>query len=431
MTGPPPHGPLAGISGKLADLTDEKLLDVLDRLAKIPTSSIVPQLLDEVRPRLRVLRPMRPLSLLRLLCRPFEDLLSDAVPVAADRVPRSAIEPTWRLLVARDEPRYRQFRAELECLTPDEPERVAALAERLWEWAASVFAAELAERDAPAHIALLRDVLHVGPEIEAFKRAVPGRPVAELGAFEAPHVEAGLQQLGARGLPADAYLMVLAARLANPGELLAFRDAPGATLGEATVARLVEFSTVEIEARGSSFADGLAEASPNDIARDADHLMQAIVSTRGTTDGSQRGKFDARLAPVVDLVRATLRDRIIADAPSIAATVLAEGGTEEAIRAAETHARALGRSRRAAAAVGLDAEIGGAIAELRQRFEAHVGEQLGQAATTQSARAAAERSVHRSIRFVELIDGPQRARELLLEVRQRLRPRPLAAAGQT
>lgn len=427
MTGASPLDPLAGIAGKLAELTDEKLLDVLDRLAKIPTSSIVPPLLDEVRPRLRQLRPMRPLSLLRLLCRPFEDLLSDTAPVAADRVPRSAIEPTWRLLVGRDDAGHREFHAELERLTQDEPERVAALAERLWRWAADAFAAVLAEGKAPPYLALIRDALDAGPEIEAFKRAVPGRPVARLGAFEAPHIEAGLRQLGARGSSADAYLMVLAARLANPGELLAFRDAPGATLSEATLARLVEFSTVEIEARGAGLAAAQAEASPNDIAREVDRLTQAIALTRGTMDGGRRDRFDGRLEPVVSLVRTTLRDRIINDAPSVAATVLAEDGTEERICAAENLARALGRSRRAASLVGLDAEVGGTIAKLRQRFEAHIAEQLSHVTEPQSARAAVERTVHRSIRFVELIDGPQRARELLLDARQRLRPRPIAA----
>jgi hypothetical protein len=426
MSDPSPLDPLAGISGKLGELTDEKLLEVLHRLAKIPTSAVVPPLLDEVRPRLRQLRPMRPLSLLRLLCRPFEDLLSDAVPVPPDRVPRAIIEPTWRLLIGRDDAQYRQFRAEIERLTPDEPERVDALAERIWRWGAAVFTSVLATSEAPPHLALIRDVLDAGPEIEAFKRAVPGRPVATLGAFEAPHLEAGLQRLASRGLAADSYLIVIAARLANPGELLAFRHAPGAQVADSTLARLAEFSTVEIVQRGGIFAHETAEASPNDIARDADRLTQAIALVRGTLDPAQRAPFEARIAPVVAAVRTALTERILRDAPDISAMVLMEGSSEEMLVAAENHARALGRMRGAASAVGLDAQTGRAITELRQRFEAQIVDQLRRALTP-SARSGAERAVHRAIRFVELIDGPQRARELFADARQRLRPRPVAA----
>jgi hypothetical protein len=429
MSNAAPFDALAGIAGKLADLTDEKLLEVLDRLAAIPTSSVVPPLLDEVRPRLRRLRPARPLSLLRLLCRPFEDLLSDAVPLPPDRVPRSVIEPSWRLLIGCDAARYGDFKAELDRLTPTEPEKIAALAERLWRWAASVYAFLIEKGDTRAYLKLMRDTLEAGPVIEAFKCAVPGCPVAHLGAFEAPHVEAGLRQLASQGLSADAYLMVVAARLANPGELLAVRSAAGSLANEATTARLAVFAMVEIEERSNVFAGAAAEATPNDLARDADQLTQSIALARRSLDGTLRARLEQRMQPVMTVVRDALRDRIIAPAPLIATAALMPDGSDASIVAAEGHARALGRARNAAALVGLETQIDAAVGGLRRRFEVHVGDEVRRAVTIPSAKPAAERAAYRSIRFIELIDGPQRARELYAETRRRLRPRPPAAVN--
>lgn len=428
MSVAPPFDPLAGISGKLSDLADEKLLEVLHHLAEIPTSPIVPPLLEEVRPRLRKLRLQRPVTLLRLLCQPFEDLLCDAPSAVPDRVPRKEIARCWHLLIERDPAGYRSFKTEIQGLSPRAPARVLAFSERLWHWAASVYRQLKAEQEAPPHLALIRDTLEAATAIEAFKRAVPGRPIATLGAFEAAHLDAGLRRLAAEGLPADAFLVAVAARLANPADLLAMHGLNGANLSAAALTRITDFAIIEIEARRDQLTDDLAATGPDDVTRAADQFMLGFSMARDALGAGRRAQLDGRMAPAIASVRRALSERVVQQAPAFIAAGLPSSRTAPptaAIIEAEDYARALGRSRRAAAIIGLENEVTAAIAEARRRCEATIAESIQQTEVAPATRLDAESTIYRSIRFIELVDGPQRARELLLDARRRLKRSPL------
>src|SRR5260370_39727611 len=112
MKGPPiANDSIAGLSEKLTSVSETKFLDVIQYLSELqfpPTApSVLPEirrLMDKARPRLRELKPPRPLTLTRLFCRPFEGLLQSRGSEITEGVPRCEIGPCLRLLTNRDCP---------------------------------------------------------------------------------------------------------------------------------------------------------------------------------------------------------------------------------------------------------------------------------------------------------------------------------------
>src|SRR4029077_14292123 len=94
------------------------------------------------RERLAELRPKRPLSLVRLLCEPFESLV---VPGHAWRrgspgIPRNTLAPLGRALRHRLADAAAGFDAEVAGHSNDEAEVVAAVGARLWPRAGEILA---------------------------------------------------------------------------------------------------------------------------------------------------------------------------------------------------------------------------------------------------------------------------------------------------
>ena len=78
---------IAGLSEKLSSVSESKFLDVIQYLSELQFPPVAPsvlpeirKLMDKARPRLRELKPPRPITLTRLFCRPFEDLLPRVHP---------------------------------------------------------------------------------------------------------------------------------------------------------------------------------------------------------------------------------------------------------------------------------------------------------------------------------------------------------------
>ncbi len=425
---------LDGIAGKLGDLSDEKLLMVFQQLAVIPDAAIVPALLDEIRPRLRKLRPPRPLTLKRILCTPFEDLFESPVMTvhaddAGERISRTAIDPCWRLLQQADPLKLEAFEVELRQVARGLARARLDLSERFWRWAAATLAtATVPDAHAPS-IRLMADALFAAPVIEEFKRVVPGKPVLHLGEFETPHLVAGLARLAGEGLSADVYLLVVAARLANPGEVMAFHRRLGAGNGDEKLGRLSGFAVARIDEATQDFARDAAAASPDDIARAADKLMATIAATREVVDDSHRARLEVHAQAAVATLRGSIKEHVIDTAAAAIDVALptADGPAPLAtLVAAEDHARALGRSRRAAGLLGLGVEQATAVSSLCARFEKRIDQLMGTATASPISDKGAENAVYRAIRMIELLDGPQRAQRLFLGARQRLRPRPRA-----
>jgi hypothetical protein len=95
---------LDALEGQLFEIPPAKFIQLVAmleaRLEKTTDPLSVLMILAKVRPRMVMLRPPRRPSLKRLFCRPFEDLLysTKSKETVLGKLPRSAIEPIWRLL---------------------------------------------------------------------------------------------------------------------------------------------------------------------------------------------------------------------------------------------------------------------------------------------------------------------------------------------
>src|SRR5258708_2360049 len=228
MKGPPiTNESIAGLSEKLTSVSETKFLDVIQYLSELqfpPTApSVLPEirrLMDKARPRLRELKPPRPLTLTRLFCRPFEDLLHARGSEIAGGIPRSEIEPCWQLLTNRDDAGLKELAAELAAISPNAPRQLLEFAERFWGHAARILADCAAANQGPRHLRLITDTLAAAPAIEAFKTAVPAKPISRLGDIEGTLVVEGRRSLVEHGLSAEGFLLVVAAGLQPPADLV-------------------------------------------------------------------------------------------------------------------------------------------------------------------------------------------------------------------
>ena len=125
-----------GVKDQLHELPDKELFSIVRKLEK---SKKDPKnvdsgdtILKSLRPRLVELRPERVMTLTRLFCRPFEELLITASPAqrASGKILRSSINPIWALVEAELEPEFqRQMEEAIEDdtgpTTPDKPDYVS------------------------------------------------------------------------------------------------------------------------------------------------------------------------------------------------------------------------------------------------------------------------------------------------------------------
>jgi CheY-like chemotaxis protein len=428
MKGPPvTTDSIAGLSEKLTSVSETKFLGVIQYLSELqfpPTApSVLPEirrLMDKARPRLRELKPPRPLTLTRLFCRPFEDLLHSRGPEIAQGIPRSEIEPCWQLLTNRDAAALKDFAAELAAVSPIAPRQVLEFAERFWGHAARILADSAAAKEGPPRLRLIADTLAAAQAIEAFKTAVPAKPIDRLADVESAFVKEGRHSLVERGLPVEGFLLVVAARLETPAELIDFLNRAEIGIATPTWRKLSAFSIAMVEDQARNFELNCGTARPDDLTRAADRLMAALATTHKVLDATGRTALERSTQGVSKMVRQMLNSKVIdaASAAIDAALPNAAGAVDvEALVAAESHARALRRSRRVARVLDLDARVAAMTDSVQRRCEAHIARILSKVPTTSGEQDAAMAGISRAIRIVELAVGTQEATQLMMTVR--------------
>jgi CheY-like chemotaxis protein len=431
MKGPPiTNDSIAGLSEKLTSVSETKFLDVIQYLSELqfpPTApSALPEirrLMDQARPRLRELKPPRPLTLTRLFCRPFEDLLHSRGSEVTEGIPRSAIEPCWQLLTNRDGAGLKDLATELAAISPSAPSQVLEFSERFWGHAARILADCVAANEGPPQLRLIADTLAAAQAIEAFKSAVPAKPIGRLGDIEGARVAEGRRSLVERGLSVEGFLLVVSARLETPAELLDFLNRAEIAVAAPTWRRLGAFSIAMVEDQARNFELNGGSARPDDLARAADRLMAALATTHKVLDASGRTTLERSTRGVSKMVREML-DRKVIDAASAAIEAAlpntADAPDIDALVAAESHARALRRSRRVGRLLGLDARVAAMTESVQRRCEAHIARVLKKMPVASGEQDAAMAGIYRSIRIVELAVGPQEAAQLMMTVRRGL-----------
>ena len=230
---------LTQIGARLGAVDDDKLVRIVGMLEAVNHRPGVREAVATVRPRLASLRPSRRPTLVRLFCRPFEDLLIDREDedLRDGRIPRRLIMPCWRLVEAHaDRALMRRLGAALgECECEDERAR-QMIGVPLWRAAGDTLRAvlERAREDKRAraaafqgdgplahHAATIAEVLEIADVLEGFRQQRPDAPIGALGHADRQALACALVEARRRG-PRKPYhlLLVLAARMRNPGDLL-------------------------------------------------------------------------------------------------------------------------------------------------------------------------------------------------------------------
>ncbi len=411
--------------GKISSLSDQKLIEAMDVLAPVAEAPEVSRLLEDIRPRLRRLRPVRRPTLKRLLCRPLEDLLvSGAARKDAPSIPRSAIQPCWALLQERDPGRIQSLTERLAKLPRGEPRQRLELAREFWQRAAEIITEEEKRGAASEALALIGKVLAVASEIEAFKQALPAKPLMRLrdnGAATAAIREA-LAAISERGLQSEGYILVVAARLDSPAELFAWMRQAQITI-PAAASRLLGAYVIEEVVKQAQHLQAAKTVSPEQAVTDADRLLRVLTDAEEGLKGPMRAELGQRAQHVVEVIRKMIGEHVIEPAADAVAAALPSADaplTTQAVLAAEAHARALGRTRRIAAQVGLDDRVRSAVAMIQTRLQEAIEAALRRSAAEPAAIKRHEAEVFRSIRLVELVAGPAEAERLFAMARERL-----------
>lgn len=175
----------------LSDASDDALARVVAMVDALPERALAEGLLAPMRPRLRGLRPPRPLQVTRLLFLPLEGAIrpTPAWQPGGFHLPRSALRPLADQLRAAAPEAIAALEAEAAGHGFDEAERVGRLGRQLWSLAAEAMpdaaitdwtaATGLAAAHEPALRALCRGVWrHAGPIWDAAEAAPSGPPEA-------------------------------------------------------------------------------------------------------------------------------------------------------------------------------------------------------------------------------------------------------------
>lgn len=174
-----------------AQASDRQLIKLIGVLERLPQSFETEALLAPVRPRLRSLRPARPLSLARLLFLPLDPLLLAPADWrgSLQRVPRTAIMPLVAVVRGAEPALAAEVEARTRGQTVTNLGLCTELGDRLWPAAAAALPqgvpdgwaeAGLPPTAWPGVFRLCRTLWRHGPALWALRLAGPDGPPEEL-----------------------------------------------------------------------------------------------------------------------------------------------------------------------------------------------------------------------------------------------------------
>jgi hypothetical protein len=173
-----------------------------DRRPEFGGRGPIDAVMSKMRPRLVRMKLARKLTLQRVFCRAFEELLTDEPDPkgVGTRIARLSIEPCWRVFVDHaDVRRLQKLAANLRTCGEDDTRRIERIGRQLWAYAAVVLQtvlktdagrieplAEFNER-AYQDVLFISDYLAVAEVIQELKRRLGPRPLRRV---TADHIDA-------------------------------------------------------------------------------------------------------------------------------------------------------------------------------------------------------------------------------------------------
>ena len=445
---------------KLAPAKFRKIVAVLeDRRAEFGGRGPVDTLMSKMRPRLVRMRLARKLTLQRVFCRAFEELLTDEPDPQGigTRITRQSIDPCWRIFVDRaDVRRLQKFAANLRACSEDDSRRIERISRQLWAYGAEVLEAvlrparrgdvvpamaSLSER-AYRDLLFIGDYLRVAEVLQELKRRLGPRPLRR--ATE-EHIDAVVTALEAVNdvdrQHQHIVIDLLLVWLKQPSDIVGIVDriaaAARAEIDEASLVLASESLVEDIETKLHAAA-GFAAQHSDDRAGVVRRLRGCIADLLGAHGAFQnRSSTTAmrRLEQVRSKVAALVEAHVLKDAdrrilgvlpiPQAAAdhllsnvlpvVMLSEPPDPAQVEAAEDQAIALRLCVKYAEDLGLKGaffetiETLGRAIEDRARWAAR---QIELEALDEAGRAAIASHFYVAVRMLELVAGSERADNL-------------------
>lgn len=429
---------------QLIEAPEEKFVEVVRVLEQAGDLPEVRQTIQSIRPRLALLRPKRRMTLKRVFCDPFEDMLEARLPQDAPvgAIPRRFIDLVWREVVKRADPRHMTpLEQAVKHLDSNDAAARHALGCRLW-YASTQALQKLLEESPVAlgreTLTAARDVLQfveIGHQIAALKNALPPKPIAALDAQDVRLIEAAVQETAKLSPSKPFYLLLtIASRMRRPADLLVAlqdMDFGKAKREKPTVfANLAGLMVDALEGAGERLDKGaVAEEAPPPnpaaAAAVAERLVESLEAAQSLLTGVGDLRYDDRLKKVRAAVQDMVRRDVLGPAKTQIAPPLppppppASGAPlpppdEARQENAEECARAMRRCERFAGALALAPDVAQALNEISRNVERDVAQWAAKlrergVGATEDDDEAAMLSVSYAVRILELTAGSSRA----------------------
>lgn len=444
---------------KLAPAKFRKIVAVLeDRRPDFGGRGPVEALMSKVRPRLVRMRLARKLTLQRIFCRAFEELLTDEPNPQGigTRVSRHSIDSCWRIFVDRaDVRRLQKFAANLRACGEDDGRRVERIARQLWAYGAEVLdgvlrparrgdlvpaLVELSER-AYRDLLFIGDYMQVADVMQELKRRLGPRPLRRVAD---EHIEAIVTAFEAVNevdrQHQHVVLDLLLVWLKRPSDIVAIADrialVARTEIDDASLMLASESLVEDIETKMRSAAEFAAQHSNEraGVVRQLRGCLSDLVGAHGAFQSQSSATAMRRLEHIRGKVAALVENQVLKDAdrrvlgvlPEPQATadqmlsnvlpilMLAEPPDPDQVAAAEDQAIALRLCTKYAEELGLKGPFFDTIETLGRAIEDRARWAARQIETTISADARATVAEHFyiAIRMLELVAGSDRADNL-------------------
>lgn len=451
---------LRDIERKLFEIPDEKVAQLtllIERSrAVVLSAGMANAALGTLRPRLAKTRPPRYLTLQRIFCHPFEDLL--VMPEGGEkqfgRIGRPSLAPAWDFVVKRlDQAAVKQLEASLRKEAAPEigataDPRIAKLGETLWSIGAKTLRQELskAETDAAHRAALVAELgseavladladmaamLELADPLEKLREELSPKPVGKLLDEQVEAIKESYAGVAASGAGLPGYIVAFViARLSNAFQALPIFDGLGEHPTGLPGVKPGDFARRMIAADSKRFFGSVSRTDPNSV---SDNKIADLVDDYVQLVGRLRADGMANDAPPeMDAASRRLKEMVkfgvLGDADAKVRggidITLQEGLDPEAAKKAvfeakleaETRVFALQKVAKVAGDIGAEKDVSGALKSLTQQIE-EAGSVL--IADIKGGKLAAEGKdeaksrLFAAVRMLELVGGQQAAGKLM------------------
>ena len=452
--------PLGNLEGQLFKIPEDELTELvakLERRAQDPAKApSVAKILEQLRPRLAILKPQRQATLVRFFAEPFADLLyttgEPRKPVG--RIPRTAIVPCYKLLQENSDPsRIQRYQHDLDATETDDDEALMVLGTGFWRYASGqlrrvVDEAEKNKTSKQTLIAKLGDpflyaalkeilgVLEVAVPVMELRKALPSTGMNHVTNANLEDIRTALDTVH-RQRPSNAefVVFVILARLRNPAmivEIMQRVEEAGTLADVSSVTNIANEAIVsQTEEKIRTLGEKIhASTSCKNMALQAEASVKEVIgaaSAIGNTGSRMQSRQVARTkSEMADLVR---REMLEAQDNLTASNMNSLGGNGSARdqRAAqkgiEDRIISLRIASRFAIELGLDRDVNRRLAELEESVAEQSKNLLAALKKRDYAALSpeeAERQLFTQVRVTELLLGPELANRLRLEGEQLL-----------